>query len=139
VTQPDARLWLCIDYRNIKSSTITNSYPLPLIKYTVNLVHKATIYMKLDVRGGSNLLRVKNGYEYMLGFLTRYRLFEPTVLKFRATNAHADIPSCINHAIREAINDFASAYLNDVLIYSDSEEEHIEHVKWIMQHLFKAG
>jgi hypothetical protein len=74
-----------------------------------------------------------------LAFRTRYGLYEPTVMQFGTTYAPADFQGYINNAIREALDDFASAYLDDVLIYSDSEEEHVGHVKWIMQRLLEAG
>jgi hypothetical protein len=59
-------------------------------------------------------------------------------MQFGTTNAPADFQGYINDVIWEALDDFASAYLDDILIYSDSEEEHIEHVKWIMQRLLEA-
>jgi ribonuclease HI len=105
----------------------------------LNLLGKAPIYTKLDIRGAYNLLRVKEGDEYKLAFRTRYGLYEPTVMQFGTTNALADFQGYINNAIREALDDFASAYLDDVLIYSDSEEEHVGHVKWIMHRLWDAG
>jgi hypothetical protein len=60
-------------------------------------------------------------------------------MQFGTTNAPAEVQSYINNAIREALNDFASAYLNDVLRYSDSDEEQVGHNKWIMQMLLEAG
>ena len=60
-------------------------------------------------------------------------------MQFGTTNAPADFQGYINNAIREALDDFASVYLDDVLIHSNSEEEHVGHVKWIMQRLLKAG
>jgi len=99
----------------------------------LNLLGKAKIYTKLDVRGGYKSLRVKERDEHKLGFRTRYRLYEPTVMQFGTTNAPADFQGYIITAIREALDDFASAYSDNVLIYSDSEEEHVDHVKWIMQ------
>ena len=75
----------------------------------------------------------------MLAFRTRYGLFEPTVTQFGTTNAPADFQCDINNAIREAFYDFATADLDDVLIYSDSEEEHVDHVKWITRRLLEAG
>ena len=131
--KPGGGLRFCIDYRDINSKTIKNRYPLPLIKETLNLLGKAKVYTKLDVRGAYNLLRVKEGDEHKLAFRTRYGLYEPTVMQFGTTNAPADFQGYINNAIREALDDFASAYLDDVLIYSDSKEDHVGHVKWIMQ------
>jgi len=60
-------------------------------------------------------------------------------MQFGTTNTPADFQGYISNAIREALDDFASAYLNNILIYSDSEEEHVDHVKWIMQRLLKAA
>ena len=105
----------------------------------MNLLGKGQIYTKLDVREAYNLLRVKEGDEHKLAFRTRYGLYEPTVMQFGTTNAPADFQGYINNIIREALDDFASAYLDDVLIYSDSEEQHVGHVKWIMQRLLEAG
>jgi len=115
-----------------------NWYPLQSIKETLNLLGKARIYTKLEVQGAHNLLRVKEGNEYRLAFWTRYGLFEPTVMQFGTTNAPADFQGYIDNAIREALDHVASAYMDDVVIYSDSEEEHVCHVKWIMQRLLKA-
>jgi len=116
-----------------------NRYPLRLIQETLNLLGKARLYTKLNVRGVYNLLRIKQEDEHKLAFRTRYGLYEPTVMRFGTTNAPADFQGYINNAIREALDDFDSAYLDDVLIYSDSEEEHVGHVKWIMQRLLDAG
>jgi hypothetical protein len=62
-----------------------------------------------------------------------YGLFEPTVMQFEKTNAQPDLVGYINIAIRKALDDFASAYLDGALINSDSEEKQIGHVKWVMQ------
>ena len=105
----------------------------------MNFLAKARIYTKPDVRGAYNLLRVKEGDEHKLAFRTRYRLYEPTVMQFGTTNAAVDFQGYINNTIREALDDFVSAYLDDILIDSDSEEEHVGHVKWIMQRLLEAG
>ena len=137
--KPGGGLRFCIDYRDIDSKTIKNQYPLPLIKETLDLLGKYQKYTKLDVRGAYNLLRVKDGDQHKLAFQTRYGLYEPTVMQFGTTNAPADFQGYINNAIREALDDFASAYWDEVLIYSDSKEEHVGHVKWIMQWLLDAG
>ena len=137
--EPGGGLRFCIYYRDINSKTVKNWYPLPLIKETLNLLGRARIYMKLDVRGAYNLLRVEEGDEHKFAFRTRYGLYEPTVMQIGTTNGPAEFQGYINNAIREALDDFASAYLDDVLIYSNSEEEHIGHVKWIIQQLLEAG
>jgi hypothetical protein len=63
----------------------------------------------------------------------RYGLFEPTAMQFGTTTVPVDFQGYSNNAIREALDDFVSAYQDDVLLYSDLEEEHAGRVKWIMQ------
>jgi hypothetical protein len=75
----------------------------------------------------------------MLAFRTRYRLFEPMVMQFGTTNAPADFQGYINNTIGEALDVFASAYLDHILIYSNSVQEHKQHVKWVMERLLEAG
>jgi len=77
--------------------------------------------------------------EHKLAFRTRYGLFEPTVVQFGITNAPAAFQGSINNTKRKALDDFTWAYLDDILVYSNSEEEHVEHVKWIIQRLLEAG
>ena len=137
--KPESGLRFCIDYHDINSKTVKNRYPLPLIHETLDLLAGARIYTKLDVSGAYNLVRVKKGDKHKLAFRTRYGLFEPLVMQFGTTNAPADFQGYINDTIQEALDRFASAYLDDLLIYSNSIKDHEEHVKWIMARLLKAG
>jgi hypothetical protein len=137
--KPDGGLRFCIDYRDINSKIIKNRYPLPLIQETLNLLAGVRIYAKLDLRGAYNLVRVKEGDEHRLAFRTRYGLFKPLVMRFGTTNAPAEFLGYINNTIREALDRFASVYLDDILIYRNSIEEHKEHIKWIMECLLIAG
>jgi len=98
--KPGGGLRFCIGNRDINSKTIKNRYPFRLIKETLNLLGKAKIYTKLDVRGAYNLLRVKEGDEYQLAFRTRYGLYESTLMQFGTTNAPADFQGYNNNAIR---------------------------------------
>jgi len=137
--EPDGGLRFCIDYRDINSKTIKNRYPIPLIQETVDLLTGAMIYTTLDVREVYNLVRVKEGDKHKLSFSIRYGLFEPLVMQFGTTNPPADFEGYINDTIQEALDCFTSAYLDDILIYSNSIEEHDEHVKWVIERLLKAG
>jgi len=85
--------------------------------------------MELDPPGGYDLLPVEEGDEHKLAFRTTYALFQPTVLQFGTMYAPADFQGYINNTISEDLDDFASACLDDILISSDSEEQHEGHVK----------
>jgi len=134
----DGELQCCIDYQDINSKTIKNRYPLPLVKETLNLLVEYQVYTKFHVQGASNLLWVQEGDEHTLAFQTRYGLYEPMVMQFGTTNSPVVFKGYTNYAIREALDEFASAYLDDVLIYGNLEEEREVHVKWIMQRLLEA-
>lgn len=127
--KPDGGLEFCIDCRDINSKRIKNWYPLQLINELLNRLWNAGICTKLDVWEAYNLLCIKEGDEDKLAFRARYGLFKHIVMQFETTNAPADIQGDINTAIREALDEFATAYLDDILIYSDLEEKHNRHVK----------
>jgi hypothetical protein len=80
----------CINFHVINSKTVQKTYPLPLIRDTLNLLAEAKIYTKQDLRGVYNLVWVEEGEEHKLAFWTRYGLFEPLVMQFGTTNAPAD-------------------------------------------------
>jgi hypothetical protein len=84
-------------------------------------------------------LRVKEGVEHKLAFRTNYGLYESTIMQFGTTNAPGDFQGYINNAIQEALDDFTSPYLVDVLIYSNCKEEHLGPVKWVRQQLLEPG
>jgi len=87
-----------------------------VIPETLNLLRKAEIYTKLKQCGAYNLLWVKEGDEHKVAFWTRYRVFEPKVMQFGTTNAPADFQKYINNTIREGLDNFVSADLDDILI-----------------------
>ena len=100
---------------------------------------RAKIFTKLDIRGAYNLIRMRAGEEWKTAFRTRYGLFESLVIPFGLTNAPATFQAYINDALRPFLDRFCTAYLDDILIYSENEEQHIEHVKQILEALTKAG
>jgi hypothetical protein len=76
---------------------------------------------------------VQEGEEHKLAFRISYGLFEPLVMQFRMTNAPSDVQVYVNNTIRAALDCFTTVYLDDILIYCNSIEEHKEHVKWVME------
>ena len=139
VKKSDGSLRLCVDYRGLNAGTIKNRYPLPLIRETLMRLSKARYYTALDVRSAYNLLRVAEGDEWKTAFRTRYGLYESLVMPFGLTNAPADFQRFINDVLHPFLDAFCTAYLDDILIYSESLEEHQEHVKKVLQALSKVG
>ncbi len=139
VKKSDGSLRLCVDYRGLNEGTIRNRYPLPLLRETLLRLQKAKFYTKLDVRGAYNLIRVAEGEEWKTAFRTRYGLFETLVMPFGLTNAPATFQHFINDVLRPFLDIFATAYLDDILIYSESLREHKRHVRQVLQALSDAG
>jgi hypothetical protein len=119
---------LCVDYRGLNEVTIKNRYPLPLIRKTLDCLAKAKWYTKLDLQWGYNQIQIAEGEEWKMAFRTRYGLFEYMVIPFGLTNVPATFQHFINDSLREYLDVFCTAYLDDILIYSDTKEEHKEHV-----------
>jgi transposase InsO family protein len=139
VKKGDGSLRLVVDYRGLNEGTIKNRYPLPLIRETLMRLSKAQWFTKLDVRGAYNLIRMGEGEEWKTAFRTRYGLFESLVMPFGLTNAPADFQRFINDVLAPFLDRFTTAYLDDILIYSNSLEEHREHVRQVLEKLSAAG
>lgn len=139
VKKKDGTLRVCVDYRGLNNGTIKNRYPLPLIQETLAQLQKAKYYTTLDVRGAYNLLRIAEGDEWKTAFRTRYGLFESLVMPFGLTNAPADFQHFINDVLRPFLDTFCTAYLDDILIFSDTLEQHQKHVLQVLDALCKAG
>ena len=139
VKKSDESLTLCVDYRVLNAGTIKNRYPLPLIRETRMRLSKARYYTALDVHGTYNLLRVAEGDEWKTAFRTRYRLYESLVMPFGLTNVLAEIECFINDILHPFLDAFCTAYLDDILIYSETLEEHQVYVKKVLEALSKVG
>ena len=137
VKKKDGSLRLCIDYRKLNDNTIRNSYPLPLISDLLDRVKGAKYFTKLDLKSAYNLVRIKEGDEYKTAFRTRYGHFEYSVMPFGLKNAPATFQHFINDVLSDYLDDFVISYIDDILIYSNSLEEHHEHVKKVLKKLLE--
>ncbi|KAH0606496.1 uncharacterized protein H6S33_003330 [Morchella sextelata] len=135
VKKADGTLRLCVDYRGLNGLTVKNHYPLPLIRETLDRLSKARWYTKLDLRQGYNQIRMAKGKEWKTAFRTHYGHFEYTVMPFGLTNAPATFQHFINDCVRDYLDMFCTAYLENILIYSDTFEEHQVHVERILEAL----
>jgi hypothetical protein len=140
VKKGNGGLRFCCDYRALNRLTKKDRYPLPLIRETLAGISKAKWYTKLDIISAFHNIRIAEGDEWKTAFRTRYGLFEWLVTPFGLTNAPSTFQKYINWALREYLDVFCSAYVDDILIYSDgTREEHIGHVKKVLQRLEEAG
>jgi len=117
--------------------TIRNSYPLPLISELIDRVKGAKYFTKLDLKSAYNLVRIKEGDEYKTAFRTRYGHFEYLVMPFGLKNAPATFQHFINDVLSDYLDKFVISYIDDILIYSNTLEEHHEHVKKVLKKLLE--
>lgn len=139
VKKPSGGLRICVDYRGINSITRKNRNAPPAIRETLATLNKACIISVVDVIAAFNAVRIKEGDEEKTAFLTRYGLYEYLVMPFGLCNAPGTFQNFINTVLRDFLDEFCSAYMDDVLIYSEREEDHERHVLTVVDRLLDHG
>lgn len=140
VKKPGGGLRFCVDYRGLNTITKKDRYPLPLIYETLRSISKAQWFTKLDVIAAFHKIRVAVGDEWKTAFRSRYGLFEWLVTPFGLANAPSTFQKYINYALRGYLDEFCSAYVDDILIYSSgSLKQHRDHVRKVLERLREAG
>ncbi|KAI2650240.1 Transposon Tf2-6 polyprotein [Labeo rohita] len=137
VEKKDGGLRPCIDYRGLNRITIKNRYPLPLMSTAFEILQGATIFSKLDLRNAYHLVRIREGNEWKTAFNTPTGHFEYRVMPFGLVNAPAVFQAFINDVLRDTLNKFVFVYLDDILIFSSSYQEHVQHVRQVLQRLLQ--
>lgn len=132
-------LRLCVDYRKLNAITRKDRYPLPLIEETLTRLAQARIFTKIDIRQAFHKVRLVPGVEDLTTFRTRYGAYKYRVVPFGLTNGPSTFQRFINHTFRGYLDEFCTAYIDDILIYSKSREEHEEHVSKVLDRLREAG
>uniref|UniRef100_A0A8C5PY86 ribonuclease H n=1 Tax=Leptobrachium leishanense TaxID=445787 RepID=A0A8C5PY86_9ANUR len=135
VGKRDGGLRPCVDYRALNAITVRNRYPLPLIPELLDRVKDACIFTKIDLRGAYNLVRMRRGDEWKTAFRSRYGHFEYRVMPFGLCNAPAAFQHFLNDIFRDILDTFLVIYLDDLLIFSRSLQEHEQHVRLVLSRL----
>ncbi|XP_060796695.1 uncharacterized protein LOC132899074 [Neoarius graeffei] len=137
VGKKDGGLRPCIDYRGLNKITVRNRYPLPLMSTAFDLLQGATVFTKLDLRNAYHLIRIRQGDEWKTAFNTPSGHYEYQVMPFGLTNAPAVFQALINDVLRDMINLDVFVYLDDILIFSKTVQEHRHHVRQVLQRLLQ--
>jgi hypothetical protein len=135
VPKKDGTQRLCMDYRALNEVTIKNKYPLPRIDDLFDQLRGACMFSKIDLRSGYHQLKVRECDIPRTAFILRYGLYEFTVMSFGLTNAPAYFMYRMNKVFFEYLDKFVVVFIDDILVYSRSEEENEEHLHLVLQKL----
>ncbi|XP_015271184.1 PREDICTED: RNA-directed DNA polymerase homolog, partial [Gekko japonicus] len=133
----DGGLRLCTDYRGLNAVSLSNAYPLPLIKDLVAEATKGKIFSKLDLRDAYFRVRIREGDESKTAFNTPLGQFEYLVMPFGLQGAPGVFMNLINEVLHEFLFKGVVLYLDDVLLYSQDLPSHIKLVRKVLKRLYE--
>jgi hypothetical protein len=135
VEKKDGTKRMCIDYRALNEVSIKNKYPLPRIEDLFDQLRGASVFSKIDLRSVYHQLRIRPADIPKTTFITKYGLYEFMVMSFGLTNAPAYFMYLMNSVFMDYLDKFVVVFIDDILIYSQNEQEHEEHLRKVLQRL----
>ena len=133
VKKKDGSMRMCIDYRELNKVTIKNKYLLPRIDDLFDQLKGAIVFSKIDLRSGYYQLKVRESDIPKIAFQTRYGHYEFLVMSFGLTNAPAAFMDLMNRVFEEYLDKFIIVFIDDILVYSCTIEEHELHLKIVLK------
>ena len=128
-----------MDYRKLNAITRKDAYPIPRINELLARPYKAKIFTKLNIRAAFNKIRMDPDSKEYTTFRTRYGTYKTKVLPFGLCNGPATYQRYMNDVLIDYLDNFCITYLDDILIYSELESDHIRHIRKVLERLRQVG
>ena len=138
VRKKDGSIRLCVDYRKLNAQSRTDAYPMPRIEDILDRVGKAKIITTLDLARGYWQVPVADEDRHKTAFTSPFGLYQFCVMPFGLNGAPATFQRLMNEVVRD-MEKFAHAYLDDLVVFSDSWTEHLDHLETILEKLREFG
>jgi hypothetical protein len=135
VPKKDGTQRMCVDYRSLNEITIKKKYPLPRIDDLFDQLKGSCVFSKIGLRSGYHQLKIRATDVPKTTFITQCGLYEYTVMSFGLTNPLAYFMYLMNKVFMEYLDKFVVVFIDDILIFSKNEEEHVEHLHLVLQKL----
>ncbi|GBG68839.1 hypothetical protein CBR_g3533 [Chara braunii] len=139
----EGNLRMCIDYRGLNAITVKNREPLPRIDDLLDRVQGCRYFSKIDLKSGYHQIAIRPEDQHKTAFQTRYDLYEFVVMPFGLCNAPGTFQHAMNRIFHDYLDKFVIVYLDDILIFSKTVEEHVAHLDKVLsllqQHKFKIN
>jgi hypothetical protein len=135
VQKKDGSQRMCVDYRSLNDVIVKNKYSLPCIEDLFDQMRGARVFSKIDLRSGYHQMMIRPSDIPKTTFSTQYGLYEFTVMSFGLTNAPDYFMNLMNKVFMEYLDRFVVVFIDDILIYSKSDNDHEEHLRLVLQKL----